>query len=475
MRTIRAAALLYVAAAPVGAVWAQAPEVVIHSVTDISHEFTFYFDGRFASNYIAPDGDDARNWATLYRCDLSNVNLLILPCGPTPCPYLPQDITAVRAFLSEGGGVVVLGDYALFRDEREYHANELAAAFGTRFVATAAAEPLRTAAELEVDELKTYGGGTIEITEPDAWHVLVKDAEGRIAMARREVGKGTLVICSRALSGRQPDAKDPINEAMWRPLLKRLADGKAIDPSRPLQGVMPEIETERSGMRIRHSEYLQDCADTIFGVFSKVRPEMEKLLGVPPHEGMLTSLILLPTGGGGFSDGTNIGLGVWWGGFPDELYGMVELIGHESMHSWVLPFAEPMWNEGIATYVGILMGRALGLEKEAQASLDSGIAAARKHDPDMTKYDLARGTDVPHAVAMGKPMWILEQLRTERPDILSRYFRLKRELCTREKRETYAADDCVAVLSLVAERDLFEWFRSLGIDVSRDRTDIAAP
>lgn len=51
----------------------------IHSVTDISHTFSFYFDGRFAMNYIHPlGGADARNWATLHKCNLSNVNLLVL-------------------------------------------------------------------------------------------------------------------------------------------------------------------------------------------------------------------------------------------------------------------------------------------------------------------------------------------------------------------------------------------------------------
>ena len=53
---------------------------------------------------------------------------------------------------------------------------------------------------------------------------------------------------------------------------------------------------------------------------------------------MLKKLILLPTGGGGFSSGVAIGLGGWWGNFPEERYGMVELLGHEATHSWVLPF-----------------------------------------------------------------------------------------------------------------------------------------
>ena len=81
----------------------------IHCVTDISHEFTFYFDGRFGRNYVVPNGIDVSNWGTLHKYDFSNVNLLILQSSASPCPYLPEDIEAVRKFLTEGCGVVVLG------------------------------------------------------------------------------------------------------------------------------------------------------------------------------------------------------------------------------------------------------------------------------------------------------------------------------------------------------------------------------
>jgi hypothetical protein len=106
--------------------------------------------------------------------------------------------------------------------------------------------------------------------------------------------------------------------------------------------------------------------------------------------------------------------------------------------------------------------------------LADSIARARRHDPEMKMLDLARGTDIPHAVRMGKPMWIFEQLRRRRPDILARYFRAKRSLVDPAERKAYAADDCVAVLSVAAGRDLFAWFRAHGIDVDRSRTTIGA-
>jgi hypothetical protein len=37
------------------------------------------------------------------------------------------------------------------------------------------------------------------------------------------------------------------------------------------------------------------------------------------------------------------------------------------------------------------------------------------------------------------------------------------------KLKSYTADDCVAVLSIAAGEDLFDWFNSLGIKVSREK------
>jgi len=187
---------------------------------------------------------------------------------------------------------------------------------------------------------------------------------------------------------------------------------------------------------------------------------------------MLSNLILLPTGGGGFSSGSSIGLAAWSGDFPEKKYGMVELISHESTHSWVHPFPEPMWNEGIATYIGILVGRKLGLEKDANATLEGWISDAKRYDADMTKYDLANGRDIPHAVRMAKPMWIFEQLRKEKPDIVARYFQTKRKLATTDKIKEFTADDSVAVLSQAMGRDLFGWFQSLGITVERSKAKV---
>jgi hypothetical protein len=451
---------------------ADTPSNRIHCVTDISHDFTFYFDGRFGKNYVVPNGVDVRNWGTLHKYDFRNANLLILQSSASPCVYLPEDIKAVREFLQAGGGVVVLGDYALFRKEKEYNLNELARHFGAEFVNKPVQKPLQGYSILKKETIACYSPKIIKLQKPSAWLVLVKDAKGRVVMARRPVGKGQLLLSSRSLCGHKPDASDPINDSWWKPLLKRITANKAVDPKRRPKHQMPENKTQRERLPIQYSDYMKPYADAIYTVYDQCFPVIQEVMGVPPSKGMLTNLILLPTGGGGFSSGSSIGLAAWWGGFPEKRYGMVELISHESTHSWVHPFTEPMWNEGIATYVGILVGSRMGLEKDANSTLQGWIKGARRHDKDMTKYDLANGKDVPHVVRMAKPMWIFEQLRKEKPDIVARYFQTKRKLATPDKIKKYTADDSVAVLSIAVGRDLFTWFQSLGITVERGRAKI---
>ncbi|NQV33703.1 MAG: hypothetical protein HQ515_13505, partial [Phycisphaeraceae bacterium] len=444
----------------------------IHCVTDISHEFTFYFDGRFGKNYVLPNGVDARNWGTLHKLDLQNVNLLILQSGASPCPYLPEDVEAVRTFMAEGGAVVALGDFASFRNEKQYRLNALVEPFGAVFIDELAKKPLKGYANLDKHEIRSYAPKTIKLPRASDWEVLVKDAGDHVVMARRPVGKGTLVVASRSLCGHNPDASDPINDIWWKPLLREITKHKSVDSNRRLRSQMPENETQRQRLPIEYSDYMKSYADAIYGVYDECFPVIQDVMGVAPSKGMLTKLILLPTGGGGFSSGSSIGLAAWWGGFPEKKYGMVELISHESTHSWVHPFTEPMWNEGIATYVGILVGRKMALQADADATLDRWIKGAKRHDPDMTKYDLANGKGIPHAVAMAKPMWIFEQLRKEKPDIVARYFQVKRKLATPEKIDRYTADDSVAVLSIAMGRDLFSWFQSLGITVQPDKATI---
>ena len=226
-------------------------------------------------------------------------------------------------------------------------------------------------------------------------------------------------------------------------------------------------------LKLEFHDGTERFAEGILEVYEAVRPHMLAITGVEPSPGMIQRMLILPTGGGGFSSGVCIAIGAWWGGFPETRYPMVELISHEAGHSWVLPHPEPLWNEPIATWFGIEVGRRMGMA-EAQQRLEKQIRKARKLDPELTKLN-PMDPEAARDLVWGKSYHVFEELeRLHGPDAMARYFRAKRAYISAD-RPSYTMDDCVAVWSLAVDEDLFPWFRALAFDVDRSRTELPAP
>jgi hypothetical protein len=395
----------------------------------------------------------------------------VLSSGATPIEYDPRSIEHVRAFAESGGAAVILADCLGYAADQPFHIQRLAQAFGATFTGAQAEEPLAADPSLGAEKIEFYGGGTLALE--GEWTVLIRDARERPVLARRPVGTGFVLAGIRGLFGHQPDAKDPINAQWVSPLLRDLVRNKPVDAARPPQGQWAELTKAIGPLTLEYTEGTEYIADAIAAEYFVVKDQLMEITGVPPSPGTLTALLMLPTGGGGFSSGDRIGIGAWWGGFPENRYPMIELIGHEAGHSWVLPYPEPVWNEPIATYLGIQVGKRLDMP-QAQETLDRTVARARELDPEMTKIDLL-APDAPNAVVWGKTFWIFEQLEAKHgPGALARYFQAKRRLL-QPGRAGYSLDDCVAVWSNAVGEDLFPWFQSLGVTADAARTDVPLP
>jgi len=447
----------------------------IHAVSHIGHQFSFYADGRFHSQYL-PGQPQAMNWGTLYNYDFSNANLLILLGCDEHLSYLPKDWTAIRTFLADGGGVVLFGSAG------ENPQNKLVNRFQCSFEGPAEM-PLK-AASPDITGAIEGRADWLKLEKPDAWEVLVADAKDRPVLVRKTIGKGTLLIASRGLAGSRPDAKDNINAGWWQPLLAKAAQGKPVDVKKPFIsfGIDKLEYTDDLGtIKLHYSEYLKPYAKAMGEIYLRVKPVIEQRMGVPLSEGMAGEIGLLATGGGGFSSGRTLGLAVFWGGFPEQEDSMIEFITHESVHSWVLPFAE-VWNEPIATYVGNLVMADMGYESEAMKRIQNTIERATRIDPTMTLYDLDGKSvksdveplngDKANAMHWGKTFWIFEQLRQENPDIVADYFKAKRRMAQPGKLKKYDMNATAAVLSVAMGRDMFGWFRDHGFDVDKTKSEI---
>ena len=446
----------------------------IHSVCDISQEFTFYLDGRFARQYLAGRGTDARNWGSLAKLDLDNTNLLVLTGGDRRIPYVKEAMEQIEGYLRGGGAALLMADGA----EPMPPGAALAERFGARRTTRRADRELthtRVFAGMvkatEPPELVFRGGTALELDR--SWAPLLEDGDGRPVLALRPVGAGHLLLGSRGLFGQRPDASDPINAEWVTPLLLKLTAYKAVDPKRPHRSTWAEHEEAVGPLTLEYHDGTAPFARAIVDEYLAVRPHLVAITGVEPSPGMIKRLLILPTGGGGFSSGQRIAIGAWWGDYPEKRYPMVELIAHEAGHSWVLPYAEPLWNEPIATYLGIQVGKRLGMP-EAQQTLDRQLERGRVHDPDYASADpLAEGA--PRDLVWGKSYFVFEELeRLHGPDALAKYFRTKREVLE-PGREGYRFDDLVAVWSLAVGEDLFPWFQEHGFGVDRARTELPAP
>ncbi len=441
----------------------------IHSVCDISTDFTFYMDGRFFSQYISPDGADERNWGTLWKLDLTDTNLLVLSSGDSPVQYANKSISHVKRFVSSGGALLIAASNAGFRADQPFHIQQVAKAFGGEFVPESAQLPLKAEPSLNATKIDFYGGGTLKLGK--GWSTLISDAAGKPVLAQKAVGKGKVILAIRGLFGHNPDASDPINAQWVKPLLQNAVSGKPVDPSRPPKSQWAELEKQVGSLTLEYHEGTKVYADSISKEYFEIKPILTEITGVDPSKGMITRMLMLPTGGGGFSSGDRIAIGAWWGGFPKNRYPMVELISHEAGHSWVLPYPEPVWNEPIATYLGIRVGQRMKM-KEADETLQRAIDDAKKQDPEFKTVDI-NAPGAPNAVVWGKTFWIFEQLRAKYgEDCLATYFKTKRAVL-KPGRDKYSLDDCVAVWSRALGDDLFPWFNSLGIKVAKSKTDIS--
>jgi hypothetical protein len=432
----------------------------IHCISDISQEFTFYMDGRFHRQYIGDAGADDRNWGTLSKLDLSNVNLLALSGGDPHVPYAESTVAHIRRYVQTGGGLLLMADSGatLSRVARE---------FGGDFSPVPADGTPKGVGKLGGEQIVLRRGGTLAVSS--TWSPLVQDSAGRALMARRAYGRGNVLLSVRGLFGSNPDASDPINQAWIKPLLQTIAKGKDVDRSRPPRGQWAELQKQVGPLTLEFHEGTKQFADAISEEYVEVRKHLVEITGVQPSPGMITKLLMLPTGGGGFSSGERIAIGAWWGDYPKNRYPMIELIGHEAGHSWVLPHAEPIWNEPIATYLGIQVGKRMGM-KEADETLRRGIDRARELDPNMDKVDIGK-PGAARDVVWGKSYWIYEQMEARHgPGAIAKYFRAKRKLAG--GLNGYSLDDCVGIWSAATGADQFAWFRAHGIDVDRSRSRI---
>lgn len=449
----------------------------LSTVVDLTHGYSFYTGfGTFLNHYMKQGQNRANNWRSFGNLDLTNANVFILPACDEKVPYTGKDKEVMKKFAQDGGGLLILGAPGAKQQ------NAMAGEFGVQF-AEAGKAPLSFTANSPVQgEIESEKGFTLTFTEPQEWTALMTDADGKPVLAEKKVGKGRVVAASSTLAGaRQGKEKKQgsLNDAWLNGLMVHMGSGKKVDLSQKVDGgdLVKTDHSQKVGSLVYHwSDYLAPMAEAMIKMDTRCRPSIEKFMGVPLSPGMSGEVGLLATGGGGYSNGSHIGLAVFWGGFPEREDSMIEFITHENTHSWVLPHAEPYWNEPIATYVGDLVMGDQGHPEEADKRIKQTIDSALKIDPEMKIYNLdGKGPegarelkpDEARAINWGKSTWVFEEMRKIDPMFNAKYFQAKRKHVPEKLPKRYSLDDAVAVMSIAAGKDLFPWFCEHGMPVDR--------
>jgi len=175
------------------------------------------------------------------------------------------------------------------------------------------------------------------------------------------------------------------------------------------------------------------------------------------------NILALGSGGGGYSSGSEVGIGV----LASDEYTLA-VFSHELTHSWQHPGGEVAWmGEGWAVLSAERVCRKYGgiYEQWAENEYQGWQSTFRQYDPmgkniDITEY----GTDymsVPNAVYIGKVIWLIEELENKYGNnLMNRYFQMRRKYYDPSIHGGITTQKTVYFLSWAAGKEQFTYFRS---------------
>jgi hypothetical protein len=226
--------------------------------------------------------------------------------------------------------------------------------------------------------------------------------------------------------------------------------------------VYPEKTSELGALTVRYGAALSVRVGFMTSVYPFITAQLESMMGV--RNVSTLSLVALATGGGGYSGGDEIGVGILTDDKP--VFGV---LAHELTHSFQRPGGEPTWmGEGWGTLSAFRVQTAYGYDmRNDRQTYETQFRAV---DPDGQTMDLSTSEHANEAgypsipAYMGKCMWVVESLeQMYRADLMRRYFVLARKYPL--LRGT-ATGQVIYRLSAAAGRDLHPYFQSIGTTVA---------
>lgn len=436
---------------------------------DQSHDYSFLWDWKMGSSYLSRVGIKySRNMATLDSIanpDLFKFDVIMIPQAWSNADFLAEEIDQIKYFVQHGGGLLLVGSGVNKSDSLDFPMVKLADAFNLEFSSLANVLKVFRIYDHEitngVDSYETQSNSIGFLKVPTDWDTLITDTHNKVIAAAGYYGDGKIVALS------DPNVinfEATHNQTLVTNIGKWLSSELAGYDSTftPKERIYPENTLEQDLIIYHFARNMQNRVMFLFNNYDSVTAKLRRMMSVDCVYDDL-NILALATGGGGYSSGSEVGIGLLTSNeFALAVY------AHELTHSWQHPGGEIPWmGEGWAILSAERVCRMYGggYEQWAEGEYQSLLNLFYQYDPmgktiDITEY----GTDrmsVPNGVYIGKFIWLIESLESKYgDDFMNRYFQMRRKYYDPVIHGGITTQKTVYFLSWAAGEELFTYFRS---------------
>ncbi len=441
--------------------------------------------------------------------------------------YSQEELDAVRQFVAQGGGLLMLGTPNLDESERapfrlrqgrfedirpapvsHYALNQIAALFGAAFTNASRMDvpqfpgSTKVNGQTQVDRLN-FKQHLALVKLPSAGAEVLMNWHDLPVAAALATGNGRVIVCGAhrlfiqygtESQRKQAQTVDVIAQqkallVTWVMWLAEKSPARNVTDSDLPPTIPGRMHLETDQIDVYCIPQLGEQARTLVSNWQRVWPELEA------HTGLTSPLELIPAATtdrklqvylrtartGGRSGGISISIP----GLNQEQWRMIGVLSHEVGHK-LLGGCNDSVSQAFAEWINARGLAAVGFTKESREKIDDYTAMFLKADPDRHKLDIADDLTVirQRRACQGKWIWMLGQLQDKYGrDIIKKYLAALRQNVTltgpgqkrlpngRQVKLTMA--DHIRAFSKAAGQDLTPWFSELGITV--DDRQIDAP
>lgn len=371
--------------------------------------------------------------------------------------YRPEEFALLDKVVRGGAGLLIMGGLGA----PDSPVNRFARGFGFQFPPGAAKAPFR------VSPHACFKGANVAYQVSDEGYPcrvrvngeatpLVTDATGATIVAMRRHGKGWVAGASLGglVTHYHGGGKVDVNVELLRRLITWLGQNHVADLTGPPikvtaavgTGIGPEKAINIGGFCLRYSAVVEPHCQFLVNNMPRIANEVFRLTGL--RHGRRLGVVLLPTGGAGYSSGS-AGIAISAFGTPD---GQTAVMAHELTNS-IHPYGPLWWGDaGWSQLCNQRVVRVLNGKSEK-------VASAVSPAPDVDPFGW------PKAGSTTKLFWMVEQLEQKHgQDFIPRHFRLAKKYLPHWTKRKWPDGNASVVYwwSAAAGEDLFPWVQSMG-------------